>query len=263
MAEHSYDAIPDFGALYDAVPLYAARPDVPFYVDEAAQSGGDVLELGCGTGRVLLPIARTGRTIAGLDASHTMIERCRAKVDDEPGTVRARVTLHEGDVRDFDLGRRFQLVIAPFRVMQHLVAVDDQLRFLDAVARHLAPDGRFVFDVFNPSFATMVSRDGQEHEDTPETPLADGRTIRRGARVAGVRWLEQVNEIELAYYVAPAPGAPSVRHVQRFDMRWYLRAELVHLLARAGYAVDSMYGGFDRTPLVDGSPEIIVRAARA
>jgi hypothetical protein len=81
--------------------------------------------------------------------------------------------------------------------------------------------------------------------------------------VAGVRWLEQVNEIELAYYVAPAPGAPSVRHVQRFDMRWYLRAELVHLLARAGYAVDSMYGGFDRTPLVDGSPEIIVRAARA
>jgi SAM-dependent methyltransferase len=263
MAEHSYDAIPDFGALYDAVPLYAARLDVPFYVAEAAHAGGDVLELGCGTGRILLPIARAGGTIAGLDASPAMLERCRAKVDGEPEAVRRRVTLYEGDVCDFDLGRRFQLVVAPFRVMQHLVAVDDQLRFLDAVGRHLAPGGRFVFDVFNPSFPKMVSRDGQEHEDTPETPLPDGRIMRRGSRVTGVRWLDQVNEIELAYYVAPAPAAPATRHVQRFEMRWYLRAELVHLLARAGFRVDSMYGGFDRTPLVDESPEIIVRAARA
>jgi SAM-dependent methyltransferase len=262
MAEHSYDAIPDFGALYDAVPLYAARGDVPFYLAEAMQANGEVLELGCGTGRILLPIARAGAPITGLDASSAMLERCRANVAREPADVGARVTLHEGEAGDFDLGRCFRLVIAPFRVMQHLVTIDDQLRVLDAVTRHLAPGGRFVFDVFNPSFGMMLSHDGQEHEDTPETPLPDGRIMRRAGRVTNVRWLDQVSEIELAYYVAPERGAPAERHVQAFEMRWYLRAELTHLLARAGYTVESMYGGFDRAPLVDRSPEIVVRARR-
>jgi SAM-dependent methyltransferase len=199
MGERSYDAIPDFGALYDAVPLYAARADVPFYVTEATQADGEVLELGCGTGRVLLPIARTGAAITGLDASRAMLERCRANVAREPAAVRDRVTLHEADASAFALGRRFPLIIAPFRVMQHLVTIDDQLRFLDAVGRHLAPGGHFVFDVFNPNLSALVSHDGQEREDTPETALPDGRTMRRASRVTKVRWLEQVNEIELAY----------------------------------------------------------------
>jgi SAM-dependent methyltransferase len=263
MAEHSYDAIPDFGALYDAVPLYAARADVPFYVGEAARAGGEVLELGCGTGRILLPIARAGQAITGLDASRAMLERCRTNLDREPDAVRSRVSLQQGDVRAFDFGRRFPLILAPFRVMQHLVGVDDQLRFIDAVARHLAPSGRFVFDVFNPSFGLMVSRDGEEHEDTPETALPGGRTMRRAVRVKGVRWLDQVNEIELIYYVAPARGAPAERYVQAFDMRWYLRAELIHLLARGGLRVEATYGDFARGPLVDGAPEIIVSAAPA
>jgi SAM-dependent methyltransferase len=263
MAELSYDAIPDFGALYDAVPVYAARPDVPFYVAEAVQADGEVLELGCGTGRILLPIARAGATIAGLDASRVMLERCRTNMSREPARVQERVTLHEGDACDFELGRRFQLIIAPFRVMQHLVTIHDQLRLLDAVKRHLAPGGRFVFDVFNPNFGALLSHDGQEHEDTPETPLPDGRILRRAARVTNVRWVDQVSEIEIAYYVAPERGAPAARHVQAFDMRWYMPAELTHLLARAGFAVDSMYGNFDRPPLVDRSPEIVVRATRS
>jgi SAM-dependent methyltransferase len=262
VAEHSYDAIPDFGALYDAVPLYAARADVPFYVAEGVQAGGEVLELGCGTGRILLPIARAGTPITGLDASRAMLERCRANVSLEPAAVRKRVTLHEGDAGTFDCRRRFPLIIAPFRVMQHLVTIDDQLRFLDTVMRHLAPGGHFVFDVFNPSFSVMLSHDGQEREDTPETPIADGRILRRTARVTNVRWLAQVNEIEIAYHVAPERGAAPVRYVQAFEMRWYLRAELIHLLARAGFTVESLYGNFDRAPLVDRSPEIIVRAAR-
>jgi SAM-dependent methyltransferase len=262
MAEHSYDTIPDFGALYDAVPLYAARADVPFYVAEAAQARGEVLELGSGTGRILLPIARAGATITGLDASRAMLERCRANVAREPAAVRDRVTLYEGDASHFDLRRRFPLIVAPFRVMQHLVTIDDQLRFLDAVAHHVAPGGRFVFDVFNPSLSALATHDGQEREDTPETPLPDGRTMRRTARVTKVRWLDQVNEIELAYHVAPAPGAPATRYVQAFEMRWYLRAELIHLLARTGFTVDSMYGDFDRAPLVDGAREIVVRATR-
>ena len=261
--DRSYDDVPDIGLLYDAVPLYGARSDVAFYVDEARRARGPVLEIGCGTGRVLLPVARaTEQAIVGLDGSARMLERCRAKLDTEPESVRRRVTLHEGDVRDFALGRTFSLVTAPFRIMQHVVTIDDQLRCLAAVARHLEPGGRLVFDVFNPSFAAMLQDRSAEAEDTPELTLADGRRFRRAARVPRVRWVEQVSEVEIIWYVADAPGAPSTRYVQAFDMRWYLPAELTHLLARAGFRVEAIYGNYDRSPLTDGSPDQVVCAVK-
>lgn len=260
--QSSYDDIPGFGVLYDSVPLYQARGDVRFYLAEAERSGGSVLELGCGTGRILLPIARAGHAVAGLDVSAEMLERLREKLRGEPEEVRARVTLHQGDVRDFDLGARFDLVIAPFRIIQHQVTIDDQLAFLGAVARHLAPGGRFAFDAFNPKFSALVAADGTEHEDTPETALPDGRRMRRTARVKRVRWIDQVSEVELIYHVADGPGAPWRRYVQAFDMRWFLAAELTHLLARAGFRIVSIDGDLDGGPLRDDSPELLVRAER-
>jgi SAM-dependent methyltransferase len=176
--------------------------------------------------------------------------------------VRYRVTLYEADAREFYLEREFALVIAPFRVVQHLVTVDDQLRFLAAVRRHLAPGGRLVFDVFNPSFRALVAADGEEHEDTPSTALPDGRSFRRAARVARVRWIEQVSEVEIAYYVSPAAGGAPQRFVQAFDMRWYLRAELEHLLVRGGFRLLDAFGDFARAPLADASPDIVIRAER-
>ena len=257
-----YDAFPDLPVIYDSVPLYVNRRDVQFYVDEARSAGGRVLEVGCGTGRILLPIARSGHTIEGLDSSPQMLARCEAKLRAESDPVRGRVTLQQGDARSFDLGRQFDLVIAPFRVVQHLTTIDAQLGFLSSVAKHLAPGGRFTFDVFNPDFAKLVSADGTERQDTPETPMAGGRWFRRAGRVSRVRWIDQVSEIELVYYVSSEPGGKVERYVQSFDMRWYLRAELVNLLARAGFSVRSVYGDFDRSPLTDKSPEQVVCAER-
>ncbi|MGE5803226.1 MAG: class I SAM-dependent methyltransferase [Gemmatimonadota bacterium] len=252
----SYDAIPDFGLLYDHVPLYLERTDVRFYVEEAKASRGPVLELGCGTGRILIPIARAGNTIVGLDSSNQMLERCRANLAREPAALQQRVTLHQRDMHHFDLGTTFPLIIAPFRVFQHLTTVAAQLAFLANVARHLAPNGggRLVFDVFNPRFSMLVGADGVEHEDTPDTRLPDGRTFRRAYRIARVRWVDQVSESELIYYV------DGKRYVQAFEMRWFLPAELQHLLARAGFRVREIYGDFTRGPLVDGAPEQVVVA---
>jgi SAM-dependent methyltransferase len=259
----SYDEIPGFGVLYDSVPLYAARRDVEFYVAQAVGSGGPVLELGCGTGRILIPIARQGVRIAGLDGSSEMLARCRSKLRDESADVRERVVLHETDVRSFDLESQFALIIAPFRVMQHLVTIDEQLECLDCVRRHLAPGGRLVFDVFNPLFHRMVSVDGSEHEDTPEQSVPDGRVFRRTSRITRVRWVEQVNDVELVYYVGLAKGVVPDRYVHGFPMRWYLRTELEHLLARAGFRVESIQGDFEGGELADGSPEMVVIGTRA
>ena len=252
----SYDAIPDFGLLYDHVPLYLERSDVGFYVEEAKTARGRVLEVGCGTGRISLPIARAGCTIRGLDSSEQMIERLRDKLVAETEPVQSRVSLDLRDMLEFSLGETFQLVIAPFRVVQHLTTVDEQLSFLANVARHLEPGGRFIFDVFNPRFAVLVGADGSEREDTAETRLPDGRTFRRSYRIARVRWVDQVSESELIYYV------DGTRYVQAFEMRWFLPAELQHLLVRAGFRVRQVYGDFARGPLVDGAPEQVVVADR-
>jgi len=251
----SYDAIPDFGLLYDHVPLYKERADVGFYVEEAKQARGSVLELGCGTGRILLPIARADCTVVGLDSSRQMLERCRTKLAAE-SALESRVTLHQSDMAAFDLGATFALIIAPFRVFQHLTTIDAQLRFLASVAKHLSAGGRFIFDVFNPRFAILVGADGAEHEDTPDTRLPDGRTFRRAYRIARVRWVDQVSESELIYYV------DGKRYVQAFEMRWFLQAELQHLLVRAGFRVRQVYGDFARGPLVDGAPEQVVVAQK-
>ena len=125
-----------------------------------------------------------------------------------------------------------------------------------------APGKRLVLDVFNPNLRALLGHDGVEHEDTSLTALPDGRTFRRAYRVSRVRWLDQVNDTELIYYVSPSPGAPAARYVQAFVMRWFLREELSHLLARGGFSVDAFHGDFDRSPLDDGSPEIVVTARR-
>ena len=258
----SYDSIPDFGVVYDAVPAYESRGDVAFYVEEAMRQRGPVLELGCGTGRILLAMARAGASVTGIDGSESMLARCRSKVAAEQPDVRARIDVRLGDGRAFTLGSTFGLVVAPFRMLQHLTTIEEQLSCLAAVGRHLAPGGRFVFDVFNPNFAMLLKDRTPEQEDTPSTLLPDGRTLRRAFRIRKVRWTEQVSETELIYYLAPHLAGAESRHVQAFDMRWYLRAELEHLLARAGFRIEAIHGGFDRRPHDDASPEMIVSATR-
>lgn len=272
MPKTSYDATDDFGVLYDQVPAYVARSDVSFYLQEAAETGtpsSTVLELGCGTGRLLLPVARSGHRVAGIDSSSSMLERCRAKLALETPETQARVTLRQADVRDFSVpimqadarDGGFALAIAPFRVLQHLTAPSDQLRCLATIRQHLRPGGRLVFDVFNPHYPLMTLDRTAEVEETPELEMVDGRFMRRAVRVLRVNWREQTSDVELIYYVRAAGGV-SQRTVQAFPMRWFGPAELEHLLARAGFRVTVMYGNFDRGPLRDESPEIIVVAER-
>jgi len=258
-----YDAVSDFGALYDAVPAYGTRADVAFYLEEAERAGvsSRVLELGCGTGRLTLPLAQAGHEVTGLDFSPAMLVRAREKLAAEPRSVQDRVTLVEGDARRVELGQTasFDVVLAPFRVLQHFPAISDQLEVLTGARRQLRPGGRLVLDVFNPSYPMMTRDRSAEVEDTSERTLPDGRTLRRTVRVLTVHWAEQVSDIELIYYLRT--GDRMERVVQSFAMRFFTPSELTHLVARAGFRLDALYGDFDRRPLDDEAPEIIVVAS--
>ena len=141
---------------YDHMEAYSSRPDVGFFVELAQESRGPVLEVGCGTGRVLIPTARAGVEIVGLDLSPSMLAVCREGLAAEPAEVQARVQLVEADMRDFDLGREFALATIPFRPFQHLTTVEDQIACLHAIHRHLRPGGRLVLDIFNPYLPALV-----------------------------------------------------------------------------------------------------------
>lgn len=262
--DDGYGFYEEAGLLYDSVPSYHARNDMDFYVARARGAGGPVLEIGCGTGRILLASAEAGATVTGLDGSEVLLARCQEKLALLPDEVRRRVSTHHGDARDFDLGGQFALITSPFRVFQHMTKIEDQLRALASIKRHLAPGGTFIFDVFNPSFERLVSDRSAEQDETPPQPLPDGRTFRRNYRITRVRWLDQVNETDLIYYVSDGPGTPEKRYVHHFDMRWYLKAEMEHLLARAGFEIVEALGDFGGGPLTDGAWEQIwvVRHAR-
>jgi SAM-dependent methyltransferase len=248
--------------LYDHVGLYRDRPDVSFFVDAAREAGGAVLELGCGTGRVLIPTARAGIEIVGLDLSRHMLEVCRARLAAEPEPVRSRVTLVEADMRGFGLGREFTLATLPFRPFQHLLTVEDQLACLGAIRRHLAPGGRLILDLFNPSLDYLANaRLGEEHGDEPEFRTPDGRRVYRRMRTTGCDRASQVNQHELIYYVTHADGSQE-RFVHAFPLRYLFRFEAEHLLARAGFDVEHVYGGYDKSPFGASYPGELILVAR-
>jgi SAM-dependent methyltransferase len=259
-SEHDYAAfVADF---YDHTPLYANRADVGFYLGAAREAAGPVLELGCGTGRILIPTARAGCAVTGLDTSEAMLERCRAKLAAEPAEVRARVRLLRASMTEFELEGRFRLVTAPFRSFQHLCTVEEQLACLACAHRQLEPGGRVILDFFHvdPSALSDPAWTA-EREDSPETRLPDGRRFRRTVRIVARHRAAQVNDVEFVYYVTH-PDGRAERLAQVFPLRYFFRYEVEHLLARAGFRVAALYGNFDRSPFADDSPEMIFLAEK-
>ncbi len=248
--------------LYDYVAPYQSRPDVTFFVDEALAAGGPVLEVGCGTGRILIPTARAGVAITGLDLSPHMLAVCRERLAAEDPEVQARVTLVEEDMRFFELGRWFSLITLPFRPFQHLTQVADQLACLRTLGRHLQPDGRLILDLFNPSLEALTRDNiGQEVGDEPDFTLPDGRQVTRRSKIVSRDLFRQVTEVELIYYVTHADGREE-RLVHAFPMRHLFRFEAEHLLARAGFEVEALYADYERNPYGSAYPGELIFVAK-
>jgi len=251
--------------LYDHVVLYRDRTDVGFFVEAATDAGSPVLEVGCGTGRVLIPTARAGIEIVGLDASPRMLDICRDRLRKEDQTVRDRVQLVQGDMRSFDLSRTFTLITIPFRPFQHLISVQDQRSCLDTLHRHLAKDGRLILDLFNPSIEMMAKlKEGDEFgRELGEEPFStpDGRQVVRRHKFVKQDRANQVNDVELIYYVTHADGREE-RLVHAFPMRYLFRFEAEHLLSLCGFQVEHLYGDYDKKPFGSTYPGDLIFVAR-
>lgn len=241
-----------FAEFYDYVPLYRERKDVAFYVEEAKRATGLVLELGCGSGRVLVPVARAGVPVTGLDASPDMLRVCRSRLRQE-GLAAELIC---GDMRRFALHQNFALVTIPFRPFQHLLEVEDQMACLSSIREHLAPGGALVFDVFNPDLKMLNSEDTAPVQEF-SFELPDGRQVTRSIRRLRHDRARQIQHLEVVHDVRHSDGSTR-QTTEALPMRYFFRYELEHLLSRCGFSVEHLYGDFDRRPVgEDGSAELI------
>jgi SAM-dependent methyltransferase len=248
--------------LYDYVGPYRARADITFFVEAAVKSGGPVLEVGCGTGRVLIPTARAGIDVVGLDLSPDMLAVCRQRLRDEPEAVQSKVTLLQADMRRFALGRAFSLVTIPFRSFQHLLTVEDQLSCLESIHQHLGTEGMLILDLFNPSLDWLVNRPvGEELAEEPAFNIPDGRRVIRRQKTLARDRFNQVDDHELIYYVTQPDGREE-RLVHSFRLRYLFRFEAEHLLARAGFALEHLYAGYDKSEYGSRYPGELLIVAR-
>ncbi|MGH9745660.1 MAG: class I SAM-dependent methyltransferase [Candidatus Acidiferrales bacterium] len=231
--------------------------DVPFYVDLARRCGGPVLEIACGTGRVLLPIAREGIEIEGVDTSESMLRVLRTNLAREPLAVRERVTVHEGDMRNFRLERKFSLVTIPFRPMQHMYTAQDQVAALTTAAFHLREDGRLAFDVFFPNFEGIPANIGKEVLDLEWTVDEKPRkVVRRYFRKKAHDKIQQTFSGEFVFRTYEGDNL-ILEETGPLKMSYYTYQQLRALFLLALLEPAEEYGSFAREPLDNASKEMI------
>ena len=254
-----YERIATF---YDATVPYRQREDVAFFVDMARESGGQVLEVGCGTGRVLIPMARSGVAITGLDASPAMLKVCRSSLEREPENVRDRVTLVQGDMRNFGLDERFALATLPFRPFQHLLEVEEQIACLGCIHTHLKEGGRLVLDIFNPMIERLTEESyPTEFEREPSATFEDGSEMVRSSRMIAPDIARQRIDIELRHDIT-FPDGRKEQYVENMTLRYFFRYEVEHLLARCGFEVENLYADYARTPFGEIYPGELLFVAK-
>lgn len=258
----NYTDLPILAELYDLVPGYINRVDREFYPHYCVELGGKTLELGCGTGRVLIPVAEAGCEITGLDISKHVLSICQNKLALLDRDIQKRVNLIQSNMTDFNIDNKFNLAIIPFRAFQHLISVDDQLSCLKHINQHLAVNGLLIFDIFQVDLNRINNpRFQEEMEDFPEYELDDGRRLRRTHRVRAFNTTDQYNDVELIYYLTDKNGVTE-RIVHAFPMRYFFKAEIEHLLARSGFRLVDLFGDFDKSPNSEKSPEMIIFAEK-
>jgi SAM-dependent methyltransferase len=215
----AYDRI---ARLYDPWSVSVVE-DVEFYVAEAVRSGGPVLELGVGTGRIAVPTARAGVRVVGVDSSEGMLAVAREQAE----LAGVELDLRLGDMRDPPVDEQFALVVIPFRTLLHMQTDDDRRAALAAVRARLVDGGRFVFDVFTPGA-----------DDIAET---HGRWIEREPGIfERADWDEESRTLILR---VSGNGTEA-----ELSLAWLPFEQWHELLAEARFVVEGLYGWFDRTP---------------
>jgi ubiquinone/menaquinone biosynthesis C-methylase UbiE len=229
--------------------LFGSKSDLEFYRELAIQSGKKALELGVGTGRVAIPLAKAGITVVGIDNSVHMLRVAREKLAKETEAVRRRVILKKGDMRDFKLEQSFPFIYIPASTFDHNITVEEQNRALNCVYKHLEENGRFAFDL------------EQATPDKPETSWWIDRKEIDGGRIV-VRSVftrrdmtKRTCSLDLFFDVY-RNGKLLERYHEYGEVAIISKDDVTKLLEENGFRVESIYGDFNKSKYQNDSPRV-------
>jgi SAM-dependent methyltransferase len=244
-------------SLYD---VFSFDGDLPLYLELAKAQGGRVLEVACGSGRVLVPLVRGGCDVIGVDISPHMLALTRRKLDAElqlAGSAR----LVQADMRDFELAERdLDLAIVAVKSVAYLTEREDQLRCLSRIAAHLRPGGLLAIDFMHPRPDWVGAPTGSMRDDLLQRVPGRGFTLSRVESVVSTDLARQVRVIRSIYELIDDRGAVMEKRFVEWPYRWTYRFEAEHLLERAGFEVEAVYGGYQREPFVSESATMLFLA---
>lgn len=253
---HEYDA--GSAQLYDYYST-GLEGDVEFFVDEAHRAGSPVLEIACGTGRVLIPVAEAGVEIVGLDQSPAMLDVARQKISQCSPEVQKRIEIVDGDMRDFSLDRRFRLITIPYRSFLHLLTVDDQKRGLRCIREHLVDGGRFVFNIFDPNIQMIVEHAGSLGSTTKKQGEFVHPETGRCVIVSDTRQYDTERQMIDQYFIfeeLDEDGHVMSKRYSHMTLRYIFRYEMEHLLELSGFQIEALYGDFTQGPFRPGGEQV-------
>ena len=249
--------------IYDAraasiIPGSPVEGDIDFYRRLAGETGGPVLDVGCGTGRVAVPLAADGHEVLGIDVSAPMLRLAEQQREALPDEVAARLSFHQADVTTLDLGRDFPLIVAPSRVFQFMLTSEAQRQALAALRSHLRPNGRLVLDLFDPLLDRVVP--------SAEVAARGGELVHptTGNRVTWevTAWnpdpARQLIVEDWAAHEVDASGGILRSDTERLTLRWSLRSEMRLLFELADLEVVADYGDFRGGPPAYGREQVWV-----
>lgn len=239
------------GAPFYDVDLEGYDDDVALYERLADAGWNSVLELGCGTGRVTVALARAGLAVTGIDISPAMLAIARERAAGITG-----VALIEADMRTLDLGERFDAVIVPLGALQHLESVDDLIAAMEAIARHLDPAGIAVVDVEAPNADDFTPGPQPLTEHWTRPWAAGGGALVTKLVSVDARPAEGVRDVTWHFDVQSPEGALR-RVTQRFTLRTLTPAELELAGRVAGLSLTGLFGTYELDPFQDGDARLI------
>ena len=235
--------------------------DLDLYTNLGSAVDGPVLELGVGTGRVAIPLAQRGFEVVGIDSSESMLSRAGANLAEAEIAGGGSLELAKADMTEFDLDRRFGMILVAANTFQHLLTTEQQLACLACVVRHLDPGGIFAFSVRSPSSVAWDDSDGDSRlqlDWTREDP-ATGEMVMKMTS-GEVDPARQVKRWTYLYDRIEADGQVR-RSVFVTELRYSSQGELTLLLQQAGLRVTHVYGDYDLSPVGDGDNLVFVARA--
>lgn len=252
----TYDIRRDVARFYDLNPDFPR--DVPFYQALIPSPKATILELGCGTGRVTISLSPFCRLIHGIDLSPAMVELCRLKVENA-NIPSNKIIISEGNITDFSLNQRFDLIIAPFRVLQNLETDSEVDGLLRCIREHLTSEGTCILNVFKPFISPDVLRDQWA---VPGEQL-NWEISTDGGRVACYDRRLRVDKENLIIYpdliYRRYQGSTVIEEVVlHLAMRCYYPEAFEKLIREHGFEIIDRWGGYEGEKYGEG-PELVLQ----